>query len=92
MKRSQWKITYIHPLFFRKSFYTKQPLILSRHRNSIVNTKLIGAKIHIYNGAWLLTKLVEPFMVGHKIGSFSITKKFDCQAQNKRKTKRKTKK
>jgi len=92
MKRSQWKISYMHPIFFRKSFYTKSPLILSRFRNSIVSSKLIGSKIHIYNGAWLLTRLVEPNMVGHKIGSFSITKKFDCQAQNKRKSKRKTKK
>lgn len=31
-------------------------------------------------------------MVGLKVGEFSITKKFDGQAQNKRKTKRKTKK
>jgi len=39
-----------------------------------------------------LTKLLDERMVGHKFGEFSLTKRFECQAQNKRKTKRKTKK
>ena len=93
MKKSNWKLSYIHPWFFKKSFVKKsRNLVLSNFRNSTIIPKMIGLKASIYNGAWLLTKTFEEKMVGLKVGEFSITKKFDGQAQNKRKTKRKTKK
>lgn len=92
MKKSSWKLQYINPNFFTKRMYAKQNLALSIYRNSSISSKLIGKKIFVYNGAWLLTKTIDERMVGRKIGELSITKKFDGQALNKRKTKRRTKK
>jgi len=92
LKRAGWKLVYIHPAFFKPKLYRKANLALSNFRNSIIPTKLVGLKTYIYNGAWALTKVIEEKMVGLKIGEVSITKKFEGQAQTKRKTKRKTKK
>lgn len=92
MKKSSWKLPYINPNFFTKRMYKKNTLALSIYRNSLISSKLVGKKIFVYNGAWLLTKTIDERMVGFKIGELSITKKFDGQALNKRKVKRKTKK
>ena len=86
------EVTYIHPIFFKNRLYNKRILNVSQFRNSTIINKLIGLKMHVYNGLWLLTKIIDERMLKYKIGSFSITKKFDGQTQKKRKTKRKTKK
>jgi len=92
LKRSSWKLVYMHSAFFKPKLYRKMNLALSNFRNSIIPSKFVGYKTYIYNGAWTLTKVIEDKMVGLKIGEFSLTKKFEGQAQTKRKTKRKTKK
>jgi ribosomal protein S19 len=69
----------------------KQNLILSKFRNATIARPMVGLRVIVYNGAWMLTKIINDQMVGHKIGQFSHTKRFDGQSQNKRKTKRKTK-
>jgi ribosomal protein S19 len=46
----------------------------------------------MYTGHNVVSKLLTESMVGFKIGEYALTKKFDGQAQTKRKTKRKTKK
>lgn len=91
MDKSNWKLPYIPLKWMVKKTYLKQNSTLSRFRNAIISKRMIGLRANIYNGAWLLTKTFDERMVGCKIGEFSITKRFDAQAQNKRKTKRKTK-
>ena len=92
MKKSRWKLPYIHPSFFKKSKCKgKKNIALSNFRNSMITFPYVGRRGYIYNGAWSLTTLFEDSMVGFKIGEFSMTKKFDTQLQKKRKTRRKTK-
>jgi len=93
MKKSKWKLPYIHSLFFKKRKCKQvKNLALSNFRNSTISYPYIGKRGYIYNGLWPLTTLFEEKMVGFKIGDFSITKKFDTQLQKKRKTQRRTKK
>jgi ribosomal protein S19 len=91
MKRAIWKLPYIHLNLLNKSYY-KQKCDWSKFRNSSIPNNFINSHIRVYNGAWFLTKTIDELMIGKKIGEFSITKKFDCQIQRKKKTKRKTNK
>ena len=90
-KKANWKLPYIPLRWLSSKNYLKPNLTLSKFRNAIITKSLVGLRANIYNGAWLLTKTFDERMVGCKVGEFSITKRFDAQAQNKRKTKRKTK-
>lgn len=89
MKKSVWKLNYIHPMFFKSKIYKKSTLGLSNYRQSSVIPQLIGKKVYIYNGAWKLTKKLEVSMIGFKLGVFSKTKEFSCQTKSKHKSKHK---
>jgi len=91
MKKSVWKLNYIHPMFFKLKIYKKTTIGVSNYRHSSIIPQLIGRKIYIYNGAWKLTKKIDVSMLGLKIGEFSKTKEFSCQSQTKQKSKRKSK-
>jgi len=67
-------------------------LNLSTLRNAAIFSLLVGKRVQIYNGAWFLTKQIDFNMIKSKIGEFALTKNFTGQTQQKRKTKRKTKK
>jgi ribosomal protein S19 len=71
----------------KKLFYKK--IILSNYRSAIISKRLVGLRINVYNGAWLLTKTLDERMVGRKIGEFSMTKRFDTQRNGKKKSKKK---
>jgi ribosomal protein S19 len=57
----------------KKLFYKK--IILSNYRSAIISKRLVGLRINVYNGAWLLTKTLDERMVGRKIGEFSMSKR-----------------
>lgn len=66
----------------------KRTLNLTKFRNSSIPFYLVGKKICISNGAWLLTKNIEESMVGMKVGEFSLSKRSDRQLQDKQRLKR----
>jgi len=92
MRKSNWKLNYIAPSFFKQKWLKKPLLNLSTFRNSSIFSSLVGKRAQIYNGAWFLTKQIEGNMIKSKIGEFALTKTYTGQTQKKRKTKRKTKK
>lgn len=91
MKRSVWKLPYIHPTFLKKRNRSKN-LITTKIRNSIISNFYVDKKICIYNGIWFLSKDISSTMVGLKLGEFSFTKRSDTQLHIKRKSKKKSKK
>jgi len=54
--------------------------------------QLYKKKVQIYNGRARHPKIFTPPMFGYKIGEYVFTKRFDGQAQVKRKSKRRTNK
>lgn len=91
MKRSNWKLPYIHSVLFKKRNLLKKQLFF-RLRNSSIPKYLVDKRIYVYNGIWFLSKNISNNMVGHKVGEFAFTKRSDTQLHLKRKSKKKTKK
>jgi len=93
MKKSRWKLPYIHSSFFKKrKIFSTKTLGLSNFRNSTIPATFCGRRCYIHNGAWALTTKIEENMIGFKVGDFSITKKFNGQRGLKRKTHKRSKK
>lgn len=88
MKRSLWKLPFIHSTFFKKS---KKNLNLKKIflRNSLIPYNSLNKRVLVYNGHWFLGVAISKFMMGHKFGEFSFTKIYDGQSQIRRKTKKK---
>lgn len=91
MKRSVWKLPYIHSVFFKKRIFNKSSILL-KIRHSVIPSNFIDKRIRVYNGIWYLSKDVTTGMLGIKLGQFSFTKKSDKQLHKKRRTKKKSKK
>jgi len=93
MKRSRWKLSYIHSgLLKKRTAFSVKAINFTGFRSSTIPVIYIGRRGYIYNGRWSQTIVFEADSLGHKIGEYSITKKFDTQLRQKRKTKRRTKK
>lgn len=91
MKRSSWKLPYIHPVLFKKRILNKKSILL-KIRNTLIPFNFTDKKLKIYNGIWYLSKEVASNMSGLKIGQFSFTKRCDKQIHKKKKGKKKNKK
>jgi ribosomal protein S19 len=91
MKRSIWKLPYIHTVFFKKRFFFKNFFNL-KIRNSVIPSSFCDKRIRIYNGIWYLSKDIALNVVGFKVGEFSFTKRSDTQIHLKFKSKKKSKK
>lgn len=91
MKRSVWKLPFIHNVFFKKRLLLKN-LFNFKLRNSLIPATLVDKRLRIYNGIWFLSHDVSPNTVGFKLGEFSFTKRCDTQIHLKFKSKKKSKK
>jgi len=92
MKRSRWKLSYIHSALVKKrKVFSSKAINFTGFRSSTIPSLYIGRRGYIYNGRWSQTIVFEADTLGHKIGEYSITKKFDSQLRQKRKTKRRSK-
>lgn len=91
MKRSLWKLPFIHSVFFKK-----RPLHKNFNkfvfRNSVIPLNCLNKNIKVYNGIWFLNIDITKHKIGRKFGEFSFTKRCDAQIQSRRKTKKKSKK
>lgn len=74
MKRSIWKVPFIAPCFFSKSFFDGSKEIKTFYRNSLITEFFLKKKILIYSGKSWVKLVVQKPMVGLKLGEFSITK------------------
>jgi len=91
MKRSSWKLPYIHSLFFKKRSILKNLNAFS-YRNSVIPVNCLNKSVRIYNGIWYLGVDINKYKLGRKFGEFSFTKRCDAQIQSRRKSKKKSKK
>lgn len=90
VKRTFWKLPYIHPnLFKKRNLYKKYHIF--HMRNTIVPASLIGCRLKLYNGIWYLSKDVNVDMVGFKLGSFGHTRRLDPNMHKYDKLRRKKK-
>lgn len=91
MKRSVWKLPYIHNVFFKKRLIFKKRINFVM-RNSIIPRTFLDKRLSIYNGAWSLSRNVITSTVGLKLGEIAFTKRSDRQTHTKTKSKKKSKK
>lgn len=56
-----------------KKIENKKP-IRTHLRHLIILPKMIGMKIHIYNGKTFVPVQIENEMIGHRLGEFSVTR------------------
>lgn len=73
MSRSSWKHKFIHPEFINQK--ESQDNIVLFNRASVINTQMVGYKLHIYNGIRFFPILVTSDMIGHRVGEFAPTRK-----------------
>jgi ribosomal protein S19 len=89
MKRSSWKLPYLHPILFKSRVKNKN-FFVSFARNILLTKPLLQKKVKIYNGIWFLSRDANTNLLGHKTGEISFTKKCDTQLHLKRKSKKKS--
>lgn len=76
--------------FIRDRFYTKKiNFLYTFTRNSVVPEYLINKVLLVYNGKFFKKFTIKRFMVGMKVGSFSLTKKYGQIKFSDRKKKKK---
>jgi len=88
MKRSAWKLPFVHSVFFKK-FKLKKRSHLIFLRNSKIPASLVGRSVKIHNGAKFWSKVIYRNMIGWAFGQFSYTKRSDRQLRAKRNKKKK---
>ena len=45
-------------------------------RNSTITPEMVGTNFEVHNGRWFIKVFVTESMVGHKLGEFALTRKF----------------
>ncbi len=58
-----------------RNFRGRDKLIRTHVRDMVVIPEMIGAKLGIYNGHEFITVIIDPGMLGHRLGEFSQTRK-----------------
>ena len=79
MSRSLKKGPFVHPKLLKKivKFKAGENVELKTwSRASTVTPDMIGLTIGVHNGKGHIPVLISEEMVGHKLGEFSLTKKF----------------
>ena len=80
MARSIWKGPFVHPSLLKKvdklKSGDKKP-IKTWSRNSTIIPEFVGHSFLIHNGRNFIPITISEEMVGHKLGYFSTTRKFN---------------
>lgn len=45
-------------------------------RNSTITPEMVGMTFEVHNGRWFIKVFITESMVGHKLGEFALTRKF----------------
>ncbi len=79
MSRSLYKGPYIDPKLLKK-ITGKKPeqtgVIRTWSRDSVISPEMVGFKFGVHNGKEHIEVFITEEMVGHRLGEFSITRKF----------------
>lgn len=63
--------------FIQKLLKGNKPILKTHHRDIPILPRFVGKKIKVYNGKeWKMIEL-KPEMIGHYIGEFVLTRKFE---------------
>ena len=79
MPRSLKKGPYVDPKLLKKISNLKQgsnDIIKTWSRNSTITPEMVGFIFGVHNGKEFIQVRIIENMVGHKLGEFSLTKKF----------------
>lgn len=79
MSRSSKKGPYVDPKLLKKIAAAKKnpkAVIKTWSRDSEISPEMIGATIGIHNGKDFIERLITEEMIGHRLGEFSLTRKF----------------
>jgi len=81
MSRSLKKGPYIDPRLLEKVLKVKETgdrkSIKTWARNSAISPDMVGLTFDVHNGKYFNKVFVTESMVGHKLGEFSFTRKFN---------------
>ena len=58
-----------------RNFKGKDKLIRTHARDMVIVPEMIGAKLGIHNGHEFVMVMIDPAMLGHRLGEFSQTRK-----------------
>lgn len=87
MSRSTKKGPYIHPSLRKKVLAMMRSgdrrLIKTWSRASTILPQMVGMSIGVHNGKTHVTVYITENMVGHKLGEFSPTRRFQGHAGSK---------
>lgn len=79
MARSVKKGPWVDPKLLKKINRLKfgdKTMIKTWSRDSMISPEMVGFNIGVHNGKDFISVLVTEDMVGHKLGEFSLTRKF----------------
>lgn len=79
MARSLKKGPFVSPKLQKKieGLKGKKEIIKTWSRNSVISPEMIGLTLGVYNGRKFIPVTVREDMVGHKLGEFAPTTKFE---------------
>jgi small subunit ribosomal protein S19 len=72
MSRSKWKGPYVHQFFLRLN---SEQRTQSWSRSTTIVPSSVGKTFDIYNGQRFIQVKITNWMIGHKFGEFSHTRK-----------------
>lgn len=87
MSRSLKKGIYIEPSLEKKITSLKASgkatsvVVKTWSRDSMVSPEMVGMKFAVHNGKDFITVLITEDMVGHRLGEFALTRKFQGHAK-----------
>ena len=79
MSRSSKKGPYVDPKLLKKVSKLKtgdKTVIKTWSRNSEISPEMVGFVFGVHNGKNFIEVLIKEEMVGHRLGEFSLTRKF----------------
>ncbi len=88
MARSVWKAPFCEPsvlkLVSKALEKGSNALIKTRARASTILHNFVGLKFAVYNGKDFIPFRITDGMIGHKLGEFSPTRKYNGHSANKK--------
>ena len=84
MPRSTWKIPFVDGYLIKKAKASaadpKKPIVKTWSRRSTIYPDFVGHTIAVHNGKDFIPVYITEEMVGHKLGEFALTRKFNGHA------------
>lgn len=73
MSRSVWKFNYLDTDFLSQQKSSSDYVLFNRA--TYITEKMVGMRVHIYNGVRFFPLVIDTDMIGHRLGDFAPTRK-----------------